>query len=102
MYQNLFLFQCYTIISYADMAKLTPANIVKGNDGNDWLSFSRTKSKIAVRVPFLSKATGIINELRKLEGEELLPVYPNSKHEYVVKRNNCLFVGLIRTSRRTF
>ena len=83
--KNLFLFQCYTGLSYVDMAKLISSNIVKGNDGNDWLVFSRTKSKIPVRIPLLSKAKSIIELYKNAKGDFLMPVYANQNMNILLK-----------------
>lgn len=86
--RNLFLFQCYTGLSYVDMAKLTHQNIIKGNDTYDWLVLSRTKSKIPVRIPLLNNAKRIIflyNEALLSESITLLPMYANQKMNSYLK-----------------
>ena len=40
--RDVFIFSCYTGLSYIDMKQLTKNNIVYGIDGNKWLSFLMT------------------------------------------------------------
>ncbi len=43
--RDLFVFSCYTGISYTDLIKLTENNIVLGMDGSRWISTKRQKTK---------------------------------------------------------
>jgi hypothetical protein len=54
--RDLFVFSCYTGISYADIIALNEFNICKGIDGNDWIISKRQKTKIPIKVPILDKA----------------------------------------------
>jgi len=49
--KDLFLFSCYTGISYVDIMGLTTDNILKGIDGNLWIETTRIKTKTPVRLP---------------------------------------------------
>lgn len=81
--KDLFLFSCYTGISYGDIMLLTKKNIVEGEDGNLWIITSRKKTSTPVKVPLLPQALDIIekynNERRTLITGTLLPVISNQK-----------------------
>ncbi len=81
--KDLFIFSCYTGISYIDMFKLTPANIAKGIDGNDWIITQRQKTKNTIKIPLLPKAKEILNKYkdhpRVLSENSLLPRLSNQK-----------------------
>jgi site-specific recombinase XerD len=62
--RDLFIFSCYTGLAYIDTMRLTPTNVVRGIDGEYWLITSRQKTEIAVKVPLLPKALGIINKYK--------------------------------------
>jgi len=81
--RDLFLFSCYTGLSYADTAKLTTADIVKGEDGGIWIQTHRVKNNNRVRVPLLSPALRLINHYkdypRILDEDFILPKMSNQK-----------------------
>jgi integrase len=79
--RDLFLFSCYTGLSYADTVKLRSADIIKGEDGGIWLQTHRVKNNNRVRVPLLSPALRLINYYkdypRILDEDFLLPRISN-------------------------
>lgn len=79
--KDLFIFACYTGLSFIDVQELKADHLVKGMDGNDWLYTKRTKTDEPLKIPLLPKAKEIINKYRKdpnLSGSErLLPMYTN-------------------------
>ncbi|MDO5971912.1 site-specific integrase [Flavivirga aquimarina] len=81
--RDVFLFACYTGLSYIDVKALKVDNMVKGVDGNDWLCLDRTKTSENLRIPLLPKAKEIINKYKSGIGlgigRELLPVESNQK-----------------------
>ncbi|MDQ3535688.1 MAG: site-specific integrase, partial [Bacteroidota bacterium] len=42
--KDIFIFSCYTGLSYADLVKLTPDDLIKGIDGKIWIVTIRTKT----------------------------------------------------------
>ncbi|MEX0289451.1 MAG: site-specific integrase, partial [Flavobacteriaceae bacterium] len=79
--KDVFLFSCYTGLSYIDIKELHPNQIVVGIDGNTWIHTKRTKTNGSLKIPLLPKALDI---LKKYEDEkeitgQLLPVYSNQK-----------------------
>ncbi len=86
--RDIFIFACYTGLSYIDVKNLTKDNIVRGIDGSHWIYTSRQKTDQPVKIPLLDTAEVIIEnykEQMKFE-ENLLPVYSNQKiNEYLKK-----------------
>lgn len=58
--RNLFLFQCYTGLSFVDMAELTWKNIVKRSDDAYWLEIARRKTGQVTQIPLFPIALDII------------------------------------------
>ena len=87
--RDIFIFSCYTGISYADVAQLRKQNIVKGIDGKDWIVTKRQKNGNQVKVPLLEKAIDIIKkyefERSCMMNETLLPVLSNQKMNCYLK-----------------
>ena len=83
MVKDLFIFSCYTGLAYIDTVTLTPANIIKGIDGDAWLITQRIKTQTPVKVPLLPKATEIIEKYRNnpkcLAEGSLLPQLSNQR-----------------------
>lgn len=81
--RDLFVFSCYTGISFIDMNKLSKANIVKGIDGNDWIVTKRQKTKMPIKIPLLLKAKELIDKYSKcprvMASNSLLPRFSNQK-----------------------
>jgi len=81
--RDLFVFSCYTGISYSDIMNLTKNNIHLGIDGNKWIITKRQKTNITVKIPILEKAQVIIDKYSTHPmtqvTETLLPVITNEK-----------------------
>ncbi len=81
--KDLFIFSCYTGISFIDMNGLTKNNIVKGIDGNDWIVTKRQKTKTPVKIPILQQAKELIikyqDNPRVITANSLLPILSNQK-----------------------
>jgi site-specific recombinase XerD len=81
--KDLFIFSCYTGISYADIMKLTPQNIVFGIDGNKWIMANRNKTGTPFKIPLLSKTEALIkkykNHPRTKYTEKLMPSLSNQR-----------------------
>lgn len=81
--KDLFVFGCYTGLSYIDLVSLTSKNIVLGIDGNNWIITKRQKTNNPVKIPILSKAQLILDKYKfshraHITGT-LLPVISNQK-----------------------
>ncbi len=81
--KDLFVFACYTGLSYIDVQNLTPDNLVLGIDGEYWIQTTRQKTEMLVNVPILPIAWGIINKYkehpRALHNGTLFPKLSNQK-----------------------
>lgn len=81
--RDIFIFQCYTGLAYADIKKLRPENIVKGVDGQLWINTRRVKTDTMVNVPILPEAQAILDRYvdhpQCLNKGVLLPVLSNQK-----------------------
>jgi integrase/recombinase XerD len=81
--RDLFVFSCYTGISYSDIMDLSLDHIVKGIDGNKWIMSNRNKSGVPFKIPLLPKAEMLIKKYRKHPrtqySEKLLPSLSNQK-----------------------
>jgi site-specific recombinase XerD len=62
--KDLFVFSCYTGLAYTDAMQLTPANLIRGIDGDYWLTTQRQKTGTPVKIPLLQKAKDIIEKYR--------------------------------------
>ena len=81
--KDLFIFSCYTGLSYAEVFDLEPGNIIMGIDGERWIKGQRQKTGESYSAPLLPPAMNIIEKYRgNLRAEvqgKLLPVLSNQK-----------------------
>ncbi len=81
--KDLFVFSCYTGLSYGDVMNLTKDSICIGIDGKKWISSYRQKTNIPVRIPLLPKALSIINSYKahpnSINKKTLFPTISNQK-----------------------
>jgi len=87
--RDLFVFSCYTGISYADIIKLTADNLFLGMDGTRWIYTKRQKTKTPIKIPLLDKAEFIIEKYAEnpitIISKTLLPVLTNEKINLYLK-----------------
>ena len=78
--RDLFLFSCYTGISYGDMCRLTAANLETAEDGTVWIKAAREKTNVEFEIPLLDLPLHIIDKYRDTTSDgKLLPMYGNSE-----------------------
>ncbi|WP_179367658.1 site-specific integrase [Winogradskyella forsetii] len=81
--KDLFVFSCYTGISYSDIVELTKTNIKVGIDGNPWIMANRVKTGTPFKIPLLPSAAVLIEKYRehpRTQGtSNLLPHLSNQK-----------------------
>ncbi len=85
--KDVFLFSCYTGLSYIDIKELHPNQILIGIDGNHWIHTKRAKTNEPVKIPLLPRASEILEKYapqKKVTGK-LLPVYSNQKTNQYLK-----------------
>lgn len=86
--RDVFIFCCFTGLSYADVKKLAPENVY--NLGNQkWIRILRTKTKLPSAVPLLPIAEEILNKysnpFSRDHRAQLLPVLSNQKMNQYLK-----------------
>ena len=78
--RDLFLFSCYTGISYGDMCRLTAVNLETAEDGTVWIKATRVKTNVEFEIPLLDLPRHIIDKYRDTTSDsKLLPMYGNSE-----------------------
>ena len=87
--KDMFVFSCYTGLSYIDIKQLTQRHVVKGNDDKFWIKTKRAKTNIPVKIPILDKAHLILkkygNHQNLSSNGEILPIYSNQKTNQYLK-----------------
>jgi len=87
--RDLFVFSCYTGISYSDIMELTNNNLIIGEDGNNWIVTKRLKTKTSVRVPLLDPAKNVLAKYKDhpvtMHSATLLPKITNEKTNLYLK-----------------
>jgi site-specific recombinase XerD len=87
--RDVFVFCCYTGLSYADVKKLRRNEIGIGMDGDKWIFTSRQKTDTSSRIPILPAALEILNRYQdhpQCENQGLLlPVLSNQKMNAYLK-----------------
>lgn len=80
---DMFLFSCYTGLSFIDLSVLSRNDIVKRDNNKDWIFLNRTKTNEPVRVPLLPKALLLIekykDDVRSLENNTIFPCISNQR-----------------------
>jgi site-specific recombinase XerD len=81
--RDIFLFSCYTGLSYTDVMALTRNNISIGIDGEQWIFTTRAKTDTTSRVPLLPVAKNIIEKYSNrpdiINSGKLLPKLTNQR-----------------------
>ncbi len=89
MVKDLFVFSCYTGLSYIDVINLTHDHITRGIDGNKWIYTYRAKTEISVKVPLLQQAEFIIEKYkadpRAINRGHVFPKISNQKMNAYLK-----------------
>ena len=62
--RDLFVFSCYSSLSYIDAINLCPENIRVGIDGEFWIYYKREKTTKLIQIPLLPKALKIIEKYK--------------------------------------
>ena len=81
--RDIFLFSCYTGLSYSDVMLLTPRDVSIGIDGDQWIFTRRIKTDTASRIPLLPIAKEILQKYSKqpqiVNAGRLLPKLSNQR-----------------------
>ncbi len=108
--KDIFLFSCYTGLSYIDIFNLTTDNISIGMDGKKWIFTHRQKTETASRIPLLPMALDIIAKYSDnpmvINTGRLLPIPSNQKvNAYLKEIADCCGIKKLLTfhmARHTF
>lgn len=87
--RDIFIFCCYTGLSYSDVKRLTKNNLVRGIDGEMWIKTNRAKTNTLSKIPLLPTALMILDNYKDhfdvINGGVLLPVLSNQKSNAYLK-----------------
>ena len=115
--RDMFLFCCFTGLSYADLAKLSYEELKQTPNGAWWISSIRQKTKVPFTVKLLPVAKAILEKYKdQLPSGMILPIISNQKvNEYLkeiasicsinksltfhVARHTCVSKGTIKSLR---
>ena len=81
--KDVFLFVCYTGLTYSDLKFLTRDGLTKGIDGKNWIIYEREKTGVRASIPLLTDAQAIVdkynNDPECAATNKLIPVKSNQK-----------------------
>jgi integrase len=84
--RDLFLFSCYTGISYGDMRRLTESDLWMAEDGTMWIKSKRVKTDVDYQGPLLDLPLQILERYRDTAPDgRLLPMYSGSHMNRILK-----------------
>jgi len=92
--RDIFLFACYTGLSYIDLYNLSLKNITKGIDNLQWIYVKRQKTNIPSNIPILPVAFSILKKYKKQKNiNRIFPMISNQKINKALKEisNLCNF-----------
>lgn len=83
--RDIFIFSCYTGISYIDLCSLTQSNIELGFDNRLWIKVNRHKTHQPAHIPLLKIPLQILKKYkRQYNDERIFPISSNQKmNEYL-------------------
>ncbi|PVH24729.1 site-specific integrase [Sphingobacterium corticibacter] len=80
---DMFLFSCYTGLSFIDLSGLSSSHIVQKDNRKKWIFINRTKTNEPVRIPLLPQALLLIekykDDVRALENNTVFPCISNQR-----------------------
>lgn len=105
--RDIFIFACYTGLSYIDVFNLKEENIQKAFDGNLWIMTKRSKTNVNANIRLLDIPKEILEKYReKQKNEKCLPVVSNQKmNEYLKEVATICGIGkrlTFHTARHSF
>lgn len=83
--RDLFLFGCYTGVSYADVVSITEDNIGIGEDGSKWLKYNRQKNGHRASVKLLPEALALIDKYHDESRKSLFPMIHHANVSHHLK-----------------
>jgi len=87
--RDMFLFSCYTGLSYSDLRKLSCRHLSMKEDGSKWIVINRTKTGVRSAIPLLPRALEILDKYEPPfvpdNDAPLMPVISNQKMNAYLK-----------------
>ena len=87
--RDVFLFCCYTGLTFGDVKKLVRSEIRIGMDNNEWIFSHRQKTDVLSRIPLLPIAIDILEKYKDhpacINSNKALPVLSNQKYNEYLK-----------------
>ena len=81
--RDMFIFSCYTGLSYIDLCNLTAEDIRVAFDGHTWITKKRGKTGVSFNVRLLDIPKDILDKYKGYnKNDKLLPVISNQKIRY--------------------
>jgi len=80
--RDLFIFSCYTGLSYCDLFALAPHQIIPALDGMKWIKSKRMKTDVLINIPLLKPALRIaMTYLQESVIEKRLTIFPTISNQ---------------------
>lgn len=87
--RDMFIFSCFTGLAYIDVFNLTKENVIKGIDGEMWISTHRQKTDSLSKIPILPVSERILDKYKNhpvcKNEDKLLPILSNQKMNAYLK-----------------
>lgn len=87
--RDIFVFSCFTGLSYIDISNLNSQNIVVGIDREKWIHTNRQKTGSASHIPLLPQALEILEKYKDhpkvINSGKLLPILSNQRMNSYLK-----------------
>jgi site-specific recombinase XerD len=87
--RDLFVFSCFTGLSYIDVQKLTKGEMEQTPDGRYWIKTRRQKTNVKAHIPLLPIAISIINKYTDFKllsiNDRVIPIISNQKMNAYLK-----------------
>lgn len=87
--RDMFVFSCFTGLSYSDMKKLCCRHIETKEDGKKWIILNRTKTGVRSAIPLLPQAIKILDKYEPPfipdKDSPILPIVSNQKMNAYLK-----------------
>ncbi|NDV64703.1 site-specific integrase [Bacteroides sp. 224] len=85
--RDMFLFSCYTGMSFSDMRELTKDKLSIASDGTVWIKNKREKTGVKYEIPLMELPLLIIERYQDIASKErLLPMYDNRETNIQLKQ----------------
>lgn len=80
--KDLFIFSCYTGLSYIDVMNLNEDNVTFGIDGGKWIITNRQKTHNKVKIPLLPIAEKVIEKYKShIKTKKTKTLFPNISNQ---------------------